>query len=1067
MTTSSLNFALQRPTPIANRLSTDALPTSLLVFNQADDDIILLPVTDHAHVLNNLSQAHFRLSFPTGVIYPLSELAKLSLLRQHDWRAHYIKEDNWEHLYLFWVPITHTQPHLLLKGNHSRAQSQPVSPALNSLKLDLFHLFVHPGYTDPICSVELHCGNLVQQDRTSLVGYRCSTSLQLLHVKELSALPRQFVSEDAVPSFVQEDNLTALTVTDLIIQTETGWFRDTFMTEPIILTSTAHEPLTVNLQSDNNSGALYIANEPISMDIVIRNNDADDVTLSSSSINDLNQPSLSLPSLDWIKKVYSEPLTVEILQKFQTAVMLVQRLESQYGGTLSQGDISVSYTVTECEAFVHIPGVVDSMTYGISHVVDCTYDFADIPSQLASLTEGINYFLNAQNFLIGSQFALYFPVGVLQDPSNLSQVQVIKSTLRAANEWHIQYIQQTIQVGGTGNAVPCDCFYFYWIPSQSGIITLRGIRSHTEAPNSLSLTLNYLNASANHLSNDTSIQLTHGGKCGNAKYPIPQLQGHFNTELIHIINHTGKAICPLAMSFVNSDTILNDGDTINSLTFRIVNYSKQDNIPLTEQSQFTLVLDSSLASQKNLSDVVVKTPSYDCFSITKADNKANEWVIKPLKYLINLSWTAQLCFEFNISNLTTTADNGHSPISLYYDHLPGYWDGHIVTTIEKGPISYRSPAAPNSPGDNEPIKAVAVTISPRFTQSNNVENVGLAIKEGYLQVDENIILGDNRKGSRFILCPDSDAAGAGFFLAPDDINGNWDYTKSFVYKRCKGFIGIGTNTVSNITEGLHLFGGRNILLDGGGSIHLKGGEISSWGPVILHSDDDDNGDANALVVTKGKLSTTLFSVDSSGDLSTHGGWISSSRGTITTDGGTLSTRGGNFFTGQESSEGGGGNIYTRGGSIYLGGGGIDTQNGGITTQGGSIYLGGGGIDTQNGGITAWGGIHTGNISTTTALALAANGPITLSCDTDSTNDNPAFVIKRANQDVVKIWNDNHVAIDGYLTVTGSSLIDNIRVNISGHSLGGGDIGGGWYRVGTDIQYDRGGSFVYIEYHVAR
>lgn len=969
--TSPVNFALGSSTPFT-AISADTIPTDLVIFNEGNEDITLLPATNHVHTLGNLTQAHFRLSFPTGVIYPLSELAKLSVLRQPDWRVHYTKDESWEHLYFYWVPLihTHAEPHLLLKGTHSREQNQDAPHALNSLKLNLFHLFCHPSYASPNCPVELHCGGLVHLGDTSLEGSQRSSSMQLLHVKGLNTLPRQFVSENAPPPFMLEDAApTAQIVSDLMTQTETGWFRD-IVTQPALapILASASSPLTLDLQSDNNSGALYIADEPISMDVVIQNGDKNDVTLSSST----------------------------------------------HGET------------------------------------------------------------DTQDHLAGAQFALYFFAGVLQDPDNLSQIKVIKSTLGNASDWHITYVQQNAKLNNSDAL--CDCFYFYWIPtSGETTLTLRGTTSHTDAPNSLSLTLNYLNAAATYQSNATSVQLTYGGKCSNAAHPISGdnqgLLGYYYSRTINLINHTGKAICPLVMSFVDSNTILNDGVTVNSLTLRIANYSTQDDIPLTSQSKFTLVLDSSLASNDEIDKVVVSSVSYAWLSVTKGANK-NEWLIEPLDDLQNTGWKAQDGWDFTIANLTTTTDNGHSPVTLYYDHLPGYWDGHLVTTIEKSPIAYRSPASPNSPGSNEPTKAVAVTISPRF--SGNAENIGLAIKQGNLQVDENIILGADRKDSRFILNPRPTSAGDAFFLAPDKSDGTWDWPKSFVYRRQDGYVGLGTNDLNSITDGLHLFGNRSIRLEGGhiylanqgyglywgsnyfigssndgtqlgfwdstngwnlyvntsgvthaghginidsgnlqlegGSIRLRGGELSSWGPVTLHADDDGTGDANSLVVTKGAIDgsiTTVFTVDNSGDLSTHGG---------------------------------------------------------------SLYLNGGGIDTQNGEITAWGGIQTGNISTTATLALAANGPITLSCDTDSTGDNPAFVINRAKHDVLKIWNDNHVAIDGYLTVTGSisgaGLIDGLRISIFSDSQSGGDLGGGWHRLPQDLNYKAGGKYIYLEYHIS-
>ena len=213
----------------------------------------------------------------------------------------------------------------------------------------------------------------------------------------------------------------------------------------------------------------------------------------------------------------------------------------------------------------------------------------------------------------------------------------------------------------------------------------------------------------------------------------------------------------------------------------------------------------------------------------------------------------------------------------------------------------------------------------------------------------------------------------------------------------------GTNKVTIDTTGLSVGAGSKMDANG----VYAGGSNSTDAAAALNADGSIKG-------ASGK-----FTVDTSGNLSTHAGKISTEGGSINTGAGDINTVGGQILTG-------GGTINTGGGSII--GGNITAT--GLNTQGGAISSGdinstgaihasgkitGNGLDAHGGSITG------GSLSVTGSMAghdltlsggnlNAGSGTISTTGNVEAGNITSTGTIKTSNLEVTGDFATDHMTI---------------------------------------------------------
>ncbi len=186
---------------------------------------------------------------------------------------------------------------------------------------------------------------------------------------------------------------------------------------------------------------------------------------------------------------------------------------------------------------------------------------------------------------------------------------------------------------------------------------------------------------------------------------------------INIVNHQGKKNIPLHTGFHGSNIILNDAvddnsGSKNTLILHLTNGLKPD---LLNSLKSSIILKGKAA---------VKPTKFIISFDGKADGEHKDWALgtksqvaaiqiqpAPIKLSDNksINWTpavgkpgdtfqldqdfvmqAGATLEFNITNIKSSSPAGHTNLYLYYENIPGYWEGQFVEVIEKSPLIYRT-----------------------------------------------------------------------------------------------------------------------------------------------------------------------------------------------------------------------------------------------------------------------------------------------------------------------------------------------------------------------------------------
>jgi hypothetical protein len=182
-----------------------------------------------------------------------------------------------------------------------------------------------------------------------------------------------------------------------------------------------------------------------------------------------------------------------------------------------------------------------------------------------------------------------------------------------------------------------------------------------------------------------------------------------DTKLVHIdlVNQRGLRNIPLHVGFIGSHTVLNDGQTPNTLDVRITNTSPSElrlgGHDSSSPSRLVVSFDASTAAAAD-GDLGLASPSaLAAMTLEAIDGHlpdGSDWVVEPGRQLgEGLAWTlthkgtdavleAGQVVRLRISNIITASASGDTNLYLRYENIPGYWDGQFVCTLEKGPILF-------------------------------------------------------------------------------------------------------------------------------------------------------------------------------------------------------------------------------------------------------------------------------------------------------------------------------------------------------------------------------------------
>ena len=179
------------------------------------------------------------------------------------------------------------------------------------------------------------------------------------------------------------------------------------------------------------------------------------------------------------------------------------------------------------------------------------------------------------------------------------------------------------------------------------------------------------------------------------------------SQMLGIVNHSGKQYIPLHVGFVGSNKVLNNGSSPNTLSLRITNVSNSDTITFKPGSKFTVRFDSADPSHEWGLTTVTQAKSIeiefagvsvplgkDSYSDTKWSAIISMAGVQPFWEFtskVEQSLAPNQAWVMHLKNLICTAYSGYANLYLEYQHIPGYWDGRFVALIEKGPIVYKTP----------------------------------------------------------------------------------------------------------------------------------------------------------------------------------------------------------------------------------------------------------------------------------------------------------------------------------------------------------------------------------------
>ena len=165
-------------------------------------------------------------------------------------------------------------------------------------------------------------------------------------------------------------------------------------------------------------------------------------------------------------------------------------------------------------------------------------------------------------------------------------------------------------------------------------------------------------------------------------------------------NNVAKAIGgnPIYASFVNTSSVLNDGQTPNQLTLRIVNISGYE-LNLETDAELTITFDYgereqayALATEGQIHGVEVAVDDVNHWHIIPkpTSNSPIAWSIHPKS---RVTIPAKGAIEITLSSIITNHPSGETNVYLSYKNWAAY-NGQLVVTIEKNHLLF-NPSSSN------------------------------------------------------------------------------------------------------------------------------------------------------------------------------------------------------------------------------------------------------------------------------------------------------------------------------------------------------------------------------------
>jgi hypothetical protein len=238
-----------------------------------------------------------------------------------------------------------------------------------------------------------------------------------------------------------------------------------------------------------------------------------------------------------------------------------------------------------------------------------------------------------------------------------------------------------------------------------------------------------------HYSSDSSIDLTGAG-----------------IQHLSIVNERGRRQVPFHVGFVGSNTILNDGSSLNERRLRITNILDAD-IPLLDAgdacSKLILSFDISADGSQKPWALMEKG------QVSALDPKVtlNEWEVRgtdkegdPPTWTIcpkngNVVLKAGASVELKLSGLKSSMPSGPANVYLRYENIPGYWDGQFTANLEKTHLVQRDQETVGSSFIGIGTAAPAFPLSFADKAGDKIslfgqpkDNYGFGIQPGLLQV---------------------------------------------------------------------------------------------------------------------------------------------------------------------------------------------------------------------------------------------------------------------------------------------------------------------------------------------
>ncbi len=266
-----------------------------------------------------------------------------------------------------------------------------------------------------------------------------------------------------------------------------------------------------------------------------------------------------------------------------------------------------------------------------------------------------------------------FPRGLLVD--------LAQSELEETDDWDVGYDSDTQD----------NYEVIYFLKKTEQILT------PDESSNKVTLSLLKFCATASYQSETANIYLVYGplmqdSSGGSLADTKPELKA------IDIIDRASKSNIPLHVGFVGSQTILNDGDTQNSLTLRITNInspnSVKPNLSLTSESKLIVSFDTgdggnktwALAEMEKVNQIAIAATDTGTWQIQQNPNLA-EWTVSLQSGSKEL--TPGEFVELTLTNIVTGHPAGNANMYLRYEQIPDYRDGQFVVPVEKTPLLLR------------------------------------------------------------------------------------------------------------------------------------------------------------------------------------------------------------------------------------------------------------------------------------------------------------------------------------------------------------------------------------------